>query len=207
MNYGTRGTHPDLLCFSHLRWNFVFQRPQHLMTRCATERRVFFIEEPMFGEVASPRLHIEPANGVTVVTPHLPQGLDDRTITSAQRQLLNELIDREQIVHFVAWYYTPMSLAFSDHLHPLATIYDCMDELSAFHGAPAALRVREAELMARADLMLTGGQSLYEAKRDQHGNIHAFPSSVDVEHFARARRIDRDPVDQASIQEAVKQME
>ena len=198
MNTGTPAT-PDLLCFSHLRWNFVFQRPQHLMTRCAADRRVFFIEEPIHGDVAAARLEIEHANGVDVVTPHLPHGLDDAAITSAQRRLLDELIDREQIVDFVAWYYTPMSLAFSAHLRPVATVYDCMDELSAFQGAPPALKRREAELMARAELMLTGGQSLYEAKRDQHGNIHAFPSSVEVEHFARARRITQDPPDQAPI--------
>jgi UDP-galactopyranose mutase len=74
-----------------------------------------------------------------------------------------------------------------------------MDELSAFQGAPAALRSREAALMTRADLMLTGGQTLYEAKRDQHHNVHPFPSSVDVDHFARARRITTDQPDQAAI--------
>ena len=199
MSYGTPGTNPELLCFSHLRWNFVFQRPQHLMTRCAAERRVFFIEEPIFGDVISPRLHTEHADGVDVVTPHLPHGIDDATITSAQRRLLDELMARERITDFVAWYYTPMPLAFTGHLRPLATVYDCMDELSAFHGAPAALKMREAELMTRADLMLTGGQTLYEAKRNQHRNIHPFPSSVDVAHFGRARRIAVDPPDQAKI--------
>jgi hypothetical protein len=199
MNCGTPGTQPDLLCFSHLRWNFVFQRPQHLMTRCAAERRVFFIEEPILSDVAVPYLHTDDVDGVRVVTPHLPHGLDDAAITSAQRRLLNELLERERIVDYVAWYYTPMPLAFTDHLRPVATVYDCMDELSAFHGAPAALKAREAELMSRADLMLTGGQALYEAKRDQHRNIHPFPSSVDVEHFARARRIVEEPPDQAPI--------
>jgi len=196
---GHPGTTPDLLCFSHLRWNFVFQRPQHLMTRCAGERRVYFIEEPIWDDSSSPRLHLEAIDGVTVVTPHVPHGLDDERLVSTQRRLLDDLIDQEQITDFVAWYYTPMLLAFSDHLAPLATIYDCMDELSAFHGAPPALKAREAELMARADLMLTGGQSLYEAKRDQHRNIHPFPSSVDVAHFSRARRIVAEPRDQAPI--------
>ena len=196
---GHPGTTPDLLCFSHLRWNFVFQRPQHLMTRCAGERRVYFIEEPIWDDSSSPRLHLEAVDGVTVVTPHVPHGLDDERLISTQRRLLDDLIDQEQITDFVAWYYTPMLLAFSDHLAPLATIYDCMDELSAFHGAPPALKAREAELMARADLMLTGGQSLYEAKRDQHRNIHPFPSSVDVAHFSRARRIVAEPRDQALI--------
>ena len=196
---GHPGTTPDLLCFSHLRWNFVFQRPQHLMTRCAAERRVYFIEEPIWDDSSSPRLHLEAVDGVTVVTPHVPHGLDDERLVSTQRRLLDDLIDQEQITDFVAWYYTPMLLAFSDHLAPLATIYDCMDELSAFHGAPPALKAREAELMARADLMLTGGQSLYEAKRDQHRNIHPFPSSVDVAHFSRARRTVAEPRDQAPI--------
>ena len=177
----------------------MFQRPQHLMTRCAAERRVYFIEEPIWGDSSSPRLHLEAIDGVTVVTPHVPHGLDDERLISTQRRLLDDLIDQEQITDFVAWYYTPMLLAFSDHLAPLATIYDCMDELSAFHGAPPALKAREAELMARADLMLTGGQSLYEAKRDQHRNIHPFPSSVDVTHFSRARRIVAEPRDQAPI--------
>ena len=196
---GHPGTTPDLLCFSHLRWNFVFQRPQHLMTRCAGERRVYFIEEPIWDDSSSPRMHLEAVDGVTVVTPHVPHGLDDERLISTQRRLLDDLIDQEQITDFIAWYYTPMLLAFSDHLAPLATIYDCMDELSAFHGAPPALKAREAELMARADLMLTGGQSLYEAKRDQHRNIHPFPSSVDVAHFSRARRIVAEPRDQAPI--------
>ena len=196
---GHPGTTPDLLCFSHLRWNFVFQRPQHLMTRCAGEQRVYFIEEPIWDDSSSPRLHLEAVDGVTVVTPHVPHGLDDERLVSTQRRLLDDLIDQEQITDFVAWYYTPMLLAFSDHLAPLATIYDCMDELSAFHGAPPALKAREAELMARADLMLTGGQSLYEAKRDQHRNIHPFPSSVDVAHFSRARRTVAEPRDQAPI--------
>ena len=190
---------PDLICFSHLRWNFVFQRPQHLMTRCARDRRVFFFEEPVFDVDPSPRLEVERSSVVTVATPHLPHGLDEHAVVAAQRRLLHDLIRRENIGEFVAWYYTPMALAFSDHLEPLAIVYDCMDELSAFQGAPAALKIREAQLMSRADLMLTGGQSLYEAKRHQHANIHPFPSSVDVEHFARARRIEEDPEDQAPI--------
>ncbi len=190
---------PDLICFSHLRWNFVFQRPQHLMTRCARDRRVFFFEEPVFAVDASPRLEVQRSSAVTVAIPHLPHGLDEHAAIAAQRRLLDDLIRRENIGEFVAWYYTPMALAFSDHLEPLAIVYDCMDELSAFHGAPAALKIREAQLMARAHLMLTGGQSLYEAKRHQHANIHPFPSSVDVDHFARARRIEQDPADQALI--------
>jgi len=185
---------PDLICLSHLRWNFVFQRPQHLMTRCAADRRVFFFEEPIYGETA-PRLELHRTDGITVVVPHLPRGAD----TEVLRGLVDELIRREGIRRYVLWYYTPMAMGYTSHLMPEAVVYDCMDELSAFAHAPAELKIHEAELLRRANVMFTGGQSLYEAKRTAHPNVHPFPSSVDVAHFARARRIDADPPDQAGI--------
>jgi UDP-galactopyranose mutase len=190
---------PDLVCLSHLRWNFVFQRPQHLMTRCARDRRVYFIEEPLFQPGIAPQLQIRTSGAVTTVVPLLPEGLNDEGCCAEQRRLLDELMRAERISEYVLWYYTPMAFAFTQHLAPLAIVYDCMDELSAFKGAPAALRDLEKQLMQRASLVLTGGQSLYEAKRNQHANIHPFPSSVDVAHFARARRIGTDPADQRSI--------
>ena len=191
---------PDVVCFSHLRWDFVFQRPQHLMTRCARDcRRLYFFEEPVFEDGIAPRLEIALSRGVHVVVPHVASGLSESQVHALQRRLLNELIVQQHIARFVAWYYTPMALAFSDHLRPAAVVYDCMDELSAFKGAPAVLKDREAVLLSRAGLVLTGGQSLYEAKRHQHENIHPFPSSVDVAHFGRARTVERDPADQALI--------
>jgi UDP-galactopyranose mutase len=189
----------DLICFSHLRWNFVFQRPQHLLTRYALERRVFYIEEPLYDAEAHPWLDVEECSGVTVVVPRLPAGLPEQDAVAMQRRLLDELIGRERIAEYVLWYYTPMALAFSDHLAPQAIVYDCMDELSAFAHAPSALKRLEAELLRRARVVFTGGQSLYEAKRDSHPNVHAFPSSVDVDHFAQARRIAIDPADQRAI--------
>jgi UDP-galactopyranose mutase len=190
---------PDLVCLSHLRWNFVVQRPQHLMTRCARDRRVYFVEEPVFQAGIAPQLHRETSGAVTRVVPLLPDGLTSEACCREQRRLLDEVMRTEGISEYVLWYYTPMALAFTHHLVPLATVYDCMDELSAFRGAPVALKDLERQLMQRASLVLTGGQSLYEAKRNQHRNIHPFPSSVDVAHFARARRIGIDPPDQASI--------
>jgi glycosyltransferase involved in cell wall biosynthesis len=92
-----------------------------------------------------------------------------------------------------------MSLAFSDHLEAAAVVYDCMDELSAFKGAPPELIERERALMGKADAVFTGGYSLYEAKRDRHPNIHPFPSSVDIAHFAQARREQADPPEQAAL--------
>jgi UDP-galactopyranose mutase len=200
---------PDLVCLSHLRWNFVFQRPQHLLTRCVQERRVFFIEEPIFSadvllsqEQNGGSGHLEVTrheSGVWVVVPHLQEGLTEEEQCAAQQLLLDNLFAEYEICKYICWYYTPMAMAFTRHLEPMAIVYDCMDELSAFRGASPLLREREAELFSRADLVFTGGQSLYEAKRDQHENVYAFPSSVDVAHFAQARRIQEDPADQANI--------
>ena len=191
---------PDVVCLSHLRWNFVYQRPQHLMTRCARDHRVFFFEEPI--EDAGPgaaQLHIERTGSVNVVVPRLPPALGERERDLILRRLLDELLQREHVSDYVLWYYTPLALAFSSHLTPQAVVYDCMDELSAFKNAPAIMKQREAELLQRASLVLTGGQSLYEAKREHHANIHPFPSSVDVAHFAQARRLSSEPADQAPL--------
>ncbi len=191
---------PDLVCLSHLRWNFVFQRPQHLMTRCAGAKRVFVIEEPIFGSYEAAQLDVNMhESGVWVIVPHLPAHLSESEANAAQQKLLDSLFAEHQIDNYICWYYTPMAMAFTRHWKPQAIVYDCMDELSAFKGAPPALREYEAELFRRADLVFTGGQSLYEAKRDQHPNVYAFPSSVDVAHFAQARNLTEEPVDQANI--------
>jgi UDP-galactopyranose mutase len=190
----------DLVCLSHLRWDFVFQRPQHLLSRFARERRVFFVEEPIFGhEPARLDVSERPNHGVTVAVPRLPHGTSPAEIEAISGQLLHDLFQSHRIGAHVLWYYTPMALNFTRELEPLARVYDCMDELSAFLHAPPALRASEAELLRLADVVFTGGVSLYEAKRHLHKNIHPVPSSVDVRHFARARSITEDPPDQASI--------
>jgi UDP-galactopyranose mutase len=190
---------PDLICLSHLRWNFVFQRPQHLMIRCAKERRVFFVEEPIC-DGGPARLEVtQPSPDIWVVVPHLPKGVDEAAQALAQQDLLNALLGEHAIAAYILWYYTPMAVAFTRHLKPSAMIYDCMDELSAFKGAPPGLLELETELLHRCDLVLTGGQSLYEAKRVRHPQVHLFPSSVDVDHFAQARRLHAQPAGQASI--------
>ncbi|MEH2171838.1 UDP-galactopyranose mutase [Nostoc sp.] len=190
---------PDIVCLSHLRWNFVYQRPQHLLSRCAQGKRVFFFEEPIFSEEPLARLDInEDANGVVVVVPYLPQGLSEEAINADLQLLINNLFAEHNINKYICWYYTPMAIPFTRHLQPQAVVYDCMDELSAFQGASPTLKNYEAELFSRADLVFTGGQSLYESKVNQHPNVYAFPSSVDVSHFGQARNI-QEPEDQAHI--------
>ncbi len=192
--------HSDLLVLSHLRWDFVFQRPQHLMTRFAVHRRVFFFEEPVTGVSKIARLHVrETDQGVTVVVPHLPSGIGALNAEVALTGLLNELVTEEDIRNFTLWYYTPMALKFSRQLRPRAIIYDSMDDLSKFRFAPEDIQEREDELLRKADLVFTGGHSLYEAKKSKHKNIHAMPSSIDHKHFARARILQTDPPDQIQI--------
>ena len=189
----------DLICVSHLRWNFVFQRPQHLMSRYAKGRRVFFVEEPLFDDEAHPRISMETHDGVTVVVPKFPKTYGPDQAILAQRAVMNQLIETNAITGYVLWYYTPLALKFTDHLKPAVTVYDCMDELSAFKNAPAELVALEQKLLRRADVVFTGGHSLYEAKKHRHQNIHAMPSSVDVAHFGAARRVDGDPADQQGV--------
>lgn len=191
--------HPDLICFSHLRWNVVFQRPQHLMVRFAKARRVYYVEEPIVDEAGEPWMQLEMQDGVVVVVPHLPRGLPDRQALTAQRTMLDRLIAIEGINRFVLWYDTPLALRFSDHLEGVRVAYDCMDELAAFKGASSELPALERQLLRRADVVFTGGQSLFEAKQTAHQNIHAMPSGVDVAHFAAARHAVKDPADQQSI--------
>ncbi len=192
---------PDLVCLSHLRWYFVYQRPQHLMSRFARERRVFFFEEPLAAEDEDvPRLDVRRTEeGVVVAVPRLPAGLDLSDAERIQGELLEALLREHAVEQFVAWYWTPMALGYSADLEPLAIAFDCMDELSLFKGASPLLLEREAELISRADVMFTGGMSLYEHKRALHPNVHGVPSSVDVEHFSAARLPQPDPPDQAAL--------
>lgn len=188
----------DIVCFCHLRWDFVYQRPQHLMSRFAKSGRVFYIEEPVISEGAARFETTARDGGVTVVVPHVP-----REKTANMAGVLRALIDRMFREHRIGahylWIYTPMAVEWTRHLRPSAVIYDCMDELSAFKGAPPGLKQNEKELLAWADIVFTGGRSLFEAKRNQHPSVYCFPSSVDVAHFASARSVRTEPDDQARI--------
>lgn len=192
---------PDLICLSHLRWDFVFQRPQHLLSRFARERRVFFVEEPIFEQNTDrARLDItRKEDGVYVVVPHLPQELSEPIMEATQENLMSQLLREQKITAHILWYYTPMALGFTRHLRPQLVVYDCMDELSMFKFAHPLLAGREAELFRQADIVFTGGASLYEVKRTQHSNVHLFPSSIDRQHFSQARKANGDPVDQGEI--------
>jgi UDP-galactopyranose mutase len=175
-----------LVCFSHLRWDFVFQRPQHLMTSMSRKWPVVYWEEPLT-EATEPWLELRSVDAnVTVAVPHLPENLSPAQTAQAVQTLLDQHFAGHE-GGLIRWYYTPMMLEFSRELPAQCTVYDCMDELSAFRFAPPELLGLEAELLEAADLVFTGGYSLYEAKRDRHSAVYPFPSSVDFAHFSQGR--------------------
>jgi UDP-galactopyranose mutase len=194
-----------LICISHLRWDFVWQRPQHLLSRLAQTRRLFFVEEPV--AVAAHEVqridqytwHGE--NGTEVVVLRLMQplaearwiGHGDPLTDAPYRALLQEALAGHGIapnkgVQPIVWLYTPMADAFIHTLQPSLVVYDVMDQLAAFKGAPPDLVMRDRALLQRADLVLTGGVSLYRDKLPHNPNTHLFPSGVEADHFARASR-------------------
>jgi UDP-galactopyranose mutase len=187
-----------LVVFSHLRWDFVYQRPQHLLSRLAAKRRVIVIEEPVQTTTEARWEQTYDQDQLTVYRPHTP--LHEYGFTAAQNAavlpLLPTLRDQAGFSDCVVWLYTPLALPLAEALEPIALVYDCMDELSAFAFAPPELLAQEAATLARADLVFTGGPSLYRAKKDRHPRVFCFPSSVDAAHFGKTPA---DPDDQAGL--------
>ena len=177
-----------ILCLSHLRWDLVFQRPQHLMTRAAATHQVVYFEEPVREAAKWPSLRSRvDRSGVRIVTPVVP--VDCQDVTGALRALVDGLIRSVPHDQLVAWYYTPMALDFAGHVTADVTVYDCMDELSAFRDPPPGLRANEERLFRRADLVFTGGMSLYEAKRQGRSRAVAAIGNEDRPVFAESQRL------------------
>ncbi len=191
-------THPrPLIVHSHLRWDFVWQRPQQILSRFASTRPVLYVEEPVFADdIGHGTLDVSrPAPGIYRVVPRLPgelRGSNDDAEEAVRTLLLRLIGEQGSLAHRfdnpVQWFYTPMPArvmlgAFSE----CAVVYDCMDELAQFRFAPPDLADRERMLLAVADLVFTGGSKLYESKSRHHRNVHFFGCGVDANHFALAR--------------------
>jgi len=177
---------PTLIVFCHLRWDFVFQRPQHLMTRLAEHYNILIIEEPVYSEGQAYLKKTEVAPNITVCQPHTAihaHGFHDDQLPTLQT-LLTDLVPQGEKP--VVWFYTPMALPLLQSFQPSLVIYDCMDELAAFKNPPKQLVQRESALLNIADLCFTGGPSLYNSKKERHANAHCFSSSVDAKHFRQA---------------------
>ena len=186
----------SLIVHSHLRWDFVWQRPQQILSRLAESYPVLFVEEPIF-DAQSDNNHLATlpvGHNVTRVIPHLSRSLAE------QGDLMHELVRdlllfqiqsedtlRDQFSRPIQWFYNPMpTTAMLGHFNEAGVVYDCMDELSKFRFAPSNIVRREEILLDAADIVFTGGYKLYESKSHRHDNVHFFGCGVDVEHFARA---------------------
>ena len=177
-----------IVVFSHLRWNFVYQRPQHVMSRLSQRWRIVFVEEPIRSEGAPRVESIAVDARVTVLRFHTPvaaPGFHDDQI-SLLRPLLASALRELAVGEYGVWFYTPMALPLLSELAPAVIVYDCMDELSAFRNPPRQLLQRESALLRVANVVFTGGPSLYRSKRGHNDNAHCIPSAVDAAHFARA---------------------
>jgi protoporphyrinogen oxidase/glycosyltransferase involved in cell wall biosynthesis len=184
----------SLLVFSHTRWDIVFQRPQHLMTRLGCDYRVFFFEPPVFDDKGVWLEISEPAPNVHVCRPHTPQGepgFADAQIADLQR-LLDRLVSSHELGTPVVWLCTSMALPLVQRLEPSCIVYDCTDGFATTADAPRELQLREHAVLKLADLVFTAGRSVFRAKQALHDNVHCLPSSVEREHFARARDADID---------------
>ncbi len=190
----------NLICFSHLRWNFVYQRPQHLLSRSSKKFQTYYVEEYVPTNLEDGYSIKQIEENLFVVIPHLcNNSTSSDSINQRLEVVLKRLFETEKLYSYLFWYYTPMALLFTENFRPSVTIYDCMDELSAFKFAPNEIKTLERKLLDKSDIVFTGGHTLYQAKKNDHKNIFPFPSSIDKAHFLKARSGKKDPVDQQNI--------
>lgn len=186
----------DMVVFCHLRWEFVYQRPQHIVTRMAKHYKILLIEEPSAFEEGE-----QDTANLLVVNKSL-HVLQPRTASIEDiRHILPQYLRSGKAA--IGWFYSPAFIPLLQYFSFETIVYDCMDELTLFKGAPSQLAQQEEQLIAKADLIFTGGKSLYEAKKRRHPNVHCFPSSVDQQHFARALSRLAIPKDIAAIDKPI----
>jgi UDP-galactopyranose mutase len=159
---------------------------------------VYFIEEADFHDKEDNYTIQVTKEKVTVIQPHLNRH-DVSGHHLRLKNIIDIIIEEQQIKKFISWYYSPMALLFTAHLESSLVVYDCMDELSAFKFAPPELKEAEQKLFQTADVVFTGGHNLYKAKKHLHRNIFPFPSSIEKEHFFRARHAIAEPEEQQHI--------
>ena len=185
----------ELVVVSHLRWVFVWQRPQQLISRIGRRRRTWFIEEPWATVVGPPTLRTEVQPPVTRVwldvhgEPQWHVPFDDPRAEG----YLDDLLELLGVVPGrTVWLYPPMALHIARALETSLLVYDVMDDLSAYAKAPSEIAERHREVLAEADVVFTGGRSLHRAVTAVRPDAHLFPSGVDAKHYAAARRGKRD---------------
>jgi glycosyltransferase involved in cell wall biosynthesis len=182
----------DMIVFCHLRWKFVYQRPQHIISRMASEIKILLVEEPIGYEQEN-----ENTANLVVINPHLhilqPKVHNIESIAS----VLPKYVKNKHVP--IGWFYSPSFSPLLESLNFETVVFDCMDELSLFKGASQQIVDQEKYLVANADIIFTGGKSLYESKQKLHPNVFCFPSSVDRDHFSTIEHTKNIPSDIANI--------
>ena len=189
-----RAVQLPIVVHSHLRWDFVWQRPQQILARLAPFHRIAFVEEPVWDTADAGLAITEPLANVVRIVPHLraSRGMDTDAQCAEIRAQLARAFDGHPLLagrfdRVIHWFYSPMvAPSFLGAFEAAAIVYDCMDELAKFRGAPIDLPDRESVLLAAADVVFTGGYQLHKRKSRLHGNVHFFGCGVDVDHYARA---------------------
>jgi glycosyltransferase involved in cell wall biosynthesis len=185
-----------IVVFSHLRWGFVWQRPQQFLSRFAKKHQILFIEEPFFDRPEGSDTEITYHNvmpNVTVACPHVPASWNrskdlPQKLRDFARQAIDHMNENGEFDRPLLWYYSPMDSAWSlGHFENRGIVYDSMDELSQFTGAPRALIDNENRLMEYADVVFAGGYELSLKKKKKHHNVHFFGCGVEVDHFGLAQ--------------------
>lgn len=190
--------HFPIIVHCHLRWDFVWQRPQQIFSRLAKNHRILFIEDPVIAE-GEPHLAIdEPYPNLVRIVPQIPQHLAVNADKDAEIFLpqIRDALRAHPLLagrfdSAVHWFYSPMPApGYMGKFDTVGVVYDCMDELANFRFAPPDIADRERFLIAQADVVFTGGYQLFEAKSKMHDNVHFYGCGVDVEHYGKARRAD-----------------
>jgi glycosyltransferase involved in cell wall biosynthesis len=188
----------SIIVHCHLCWDWVWQRPQQFLSRLSAKHKILFVEtvgpDP---QLAAPYARFRLLDGfpnITLLRLQFPTRMwnDGAFVDRERRRLVQQALKSELLAghfdHPVQWFYDPMAVtAFAGHMNEIATVYDCMDELSKFKGAPPEIVARERELLAKADVVFTGGRKMWESKSRFNDNCHFYGCGVDVAHFGTAR--------------------
>jgi glycosyltransferase involved in cell wall biosynthesis len=186
-----------IIVHCHLCWDWVWQRPQQFLSRLSQRHQILFVEtvapDPALEKAVARFRTTEDLPNITILRLQFPSSKwsDGKFVDQERRRLVKEYVAGPGAGKYenpVQWFYDPMAVtAFAGQMEEILTVYDCMDELSKFKGAPPEIIQREAELLARADVVFTGGRKLFESKSQHHENCHFYGCGVDGDHFGKAR--------------------
>ncbi|WP_433830447.1 glycosyltransferase [Flavobacterium anhuiense] len=181
----------DMIVFSNIEWQCVYQRPQHILNRMAESMKILYIEEPSYNSKNKKSGHL------TIIKEKLhvlkPNVANIETIG----EILPLYIKNKHIP--IGWFYDPAFCPLLESFQFDTIVYDCMNELSSLKDTDKQVIDQEKYLMANADIVFTNGESLYELKKQAHDNVHYFPSSVNETHFSKALQSISIPADIGDI--------